>query len=164
MHSGLGPFIHYGFHWALEQGFWFSLSRPGLVLCLQITMLLLHIHDGLLNLVVLADKTHPTRLQLTQFISNLSLLVLSAPVHFLDCFLHFCQLSLYPVEHVLEDLIVLFPTLCAIVEHQVKVHDPSPLVLQLGTTVLNAFCPCLDIGHLAGRWGGQLVSLHTERV
>merc|ERR1719278_2105639 len=79
---------------------WFSLGHPGLLLCLQITVLLLHIHDGLLNLIVLADETHPTGLQLTQFISNLGLLVLSAPVHFLNCFLHFCQLSLYPVEHV----------------------------------------------------------------
>merc|ERR1712181_33083 len=139
MHSGLGPFIHYGFHWALEQGFWFSLSRPGLVLCLQITMLLLHIHDGLLNLVVLADEAHPTRLQLTQFVSNLSLLVLPAPVHFLNCFIHFRQLSLYPVEHVLENLIVLFPTLCPVVEHQVEVHDPSPLLSMSWRTSLYCF-------------------------
>ena len=69
-----------------------SLCHPSLLLCLQITVLLLHIHDGLgtrsahmrtqeieteieishlLNLVVLADETHPTGLQLTQFISNL---------------------------------------------------------------------------------------------
>ena len=68
--------------------FGFSLGHPSLLLCLQITVLLLHIHDGLrtradqmrtqeflishlLNLVVLADQTHPTGLQLAQFISNL---------------------------------------------------------------------------------------------
>ena len=50
---------------------------------------------------------------------------------------------LYPVEHVLEDLIVLLPALGAIVQHQIEVHDPRPLVLQLRTTVLHAFCPGL---------------------
>ena len=72
------------------NNFWFSLSHTGLMLPLQITMLLLHVHDCLkttrsylspkkfrnfisylFNLVILADETHPTGLQLTQFISNL---------------------------------------------------------------------------------------------
>ena len=52
---------------------------------------------------------------------------------------------LYPVEHVLEDLIVLLPALGAIVQHQIEVHDPRPLVLQLRPAVLHAFGPRLKI-------------------
>merc|ERR1712218_620327 len=86
----------------------FSLSNTSLMLSFQVTILLF-------NLVVLTHKTNPTGLQLTQLISNLSLLILSAPIYFLNCFLDLSQLCLYPIEHVLQHLIVLLPALSSIV-------------------------------------------------
>ena len=76
--------------------------------------------------------------------SHLSLLVLPAPIYFLNCFLDLSQLRLnrimlynftldiwthlYPIEHVLQNLIVLLPALSSIIEHQVEVHDSGSLV------------------------------------